>query len=85
MCMEEVQQWQRGAWLRAGVGVGVGVRVGVRVRVGARVGVGVGQQRAWLRRYAVQLAPVAHLVWVRVGIRARVEERDEGRPRVLGQ
>ena len=87
MCMEEVQQWQRGAWLRAGVGVGVGVRVGVRVRVriGARVGVGVGQQRAWLRRYAVQLAPVAHLVRVRVGIRARVEERDEGRPRVLGQ
>ena len=81
MCMEEVQQWQRGAWLRAGVGVGVGVRVGV----GARVGVGVGQQRAWLRRYAVQLAPVAHLVRVRVGIRARVEERDEGRPRVLGQ
>ena len=43
------------------------------------------QQGAWLRRYAVQLAPVAHLLRVRVGIRARVEERDEGRPRVLGQ
>jgi len=49
---------------------------GVRVGSGwSRGGVGCGRRRAWLRRYAVQLAPVAHLVRVRARARARARAK----------